>query len=156
MQMRVYTSTMKTSSISAAKTLAYLTTSATALCVLLSAEVVAPDDDTNEQLDIGFQKITTLGTPTKTDVTPTKHNTGDAAADTATAFDVTASEPTYGAANVDVVGRVGASSLGGWRYTPTLAEALCIGVSTSWGLRLFTAPGTAKALTVRLTFGEIE
>ena len=43
MQMRVYTSTMKTSSISAAKTLAYLTTSSNALCVLLSAEVVAPD-----------------------------------------------------------------------------------------------------------------
>lgn len=153
--MRVFTSTYKTGTITTAKTLAYITSPSTAIVKLLSAEVVAPDDDLNEQMDIALQKITSLGTPTATPITPSKHEAGDSAAGSTTKFDVTASEPTYGAANVDVIGRKGAPSLAGWNYSPLDKEELIIAPSTSWGLRLLTNLGTGKALTVRLTFGEV-
>lgn len=154
--MRVYTSSHKTAgNITTAKTLAYITSPSTAVCRLLRAEVVAPDEDINEQMDIGLQKITSLGTPTATTVTGTKHENGDAAAASTTKFDVTASEPTYGADNVDVVGRKGAPSLAGWVYAPSEKEELVIPPSTSWGLRLLTALGTGKKLTILLTWGEV-
>src|SRR5262245_8998228 len=142
--MRVYTSSIETSSINAAKTLSTIQNPNDQVCVILEAHVSAPDDDVNEQLDIAFQKITSLGSPTGTAVTPTKHMTGSPSAGVTTTMDVTASEPTYGAANVDVVGRQGASSLGGWHYTPTFQNALYMSPSENWGLRLLTAPGTAK------------
>ena len=154
--MRVYTSSHKTSgNISTAKTLAYITSPSTAVVRLLRAEVVAPDDDVNEQMDIGLQKITTLGTPTASSVTPTKHEAGDAAAGSTTKFDVTASEPTYGSADVDVVGRKGSPSLAGWSYMPSEKEELVIPPSTTWGLRLLTNLNTGKLLTILLTFGEV-
>jgi len=154
--MRVYTSSHKTSgSISTAKTLAYITSPSTAVVRLLRAEVVAPENDVNEQLDLCLQKITTLGTPTATTVTGSKHEAGDAAPAATTKFNVTASEPTYGSADVDVVGRKGAPSLAGWSYAPSEKEELVIPPSTSWGLRLLTAPDTGKVLTILLTWGEV-
>lgn len=70
-------------------------------------------------------------------------------------MDVTASEPTYGAANVNVIGHFGASSLGGYRYEPAIDERPEFSPSENWGLRLLTAPGTAKTLTVCFTFMEL-
>lgn len=153
--MRVYTATMKTSSGTGPKTFAYITTPSTMVAKILSAAVVAPDDDVNEQMDISIHKITSLGTPTATTITPTKHENGDAAAASTVKMDVTGSEPTYDSANTNVVGREGAPSLGGWRYQPSKGEELVIPPSTSWGIRLNTAFGTSRAVTVRLTFGEI-
>lgn len=153
--MRVYTSTIETVSTGAAKTLSTIQNPSDQVCQILEAHVVAPDDDTNEQLDIAFQKITSLGTPTGTAVTPTKHMTGSPAAGVTTTMDITASEPTYGAANVDVIGRQGASSLGGWHYQPPRGAELTLSPGENWGLRLLTAPGTSKTLTVQITFAEI-
>lgn len=154
--MRVYTSTHKTAAaISTAKTLAYITSPSTAVVRLLRAEVVAPEDDVNEQIDCCLQKITSLGTPTASTVTGSKHENGDAAPAATTKFNVTANEPTYGAADVDVIGRKGAPSLAGWTFAPGDKEELVIPPSTSWGLRLLTAPGTGKVLTILLTWGEV-
>ena len=154
--MRVYTSSHRTSgNISTAKTLAYITSPSTAVVKLLRAEVVAPDDDVNEQMDIGLQKITSLGTPTATTVTGSKHENGDASPAATTKFNVTASEPTYGSTDVDVVGRKGAPSLAGWAWVPGEKEELTIPPSTSWGLRLLTNLGTGKILTILLTWGEV-
>lgn len=153
MQMRVYTASIETASISAAKTLMSIQNPADQALVILSAEVVAPDDDTNEQLHIAFQRITSGAPGTGTAVTPAKTQTGDPASGVTCTADITASEPTYTASTEH--GMAGASSLGGWRYLPTLAEALTLSPSENIGLRLLTAPGTAKTLTVRVTFGEI-
>lgn len=152
---RYYTISTKTASFTAAKTLVLLRNPSDQVCMVVSAEVAAPDDDTNEQLDLGFNKVTTIGSPTGAAVVATPHENGIAASglDTSSLTELTAEPTTYSTSAI--VGRAGASSLGGWRYLPTRDEALTLSPSENWGLRLFTAMGTSKALTVRVTFAEI-
>ena len=153
--MRYYSVSMETSSISAAKTLLYLTTPNDMVVQIVSVEVVAPDDDTNEQMHCTLQRITTLGTPTATAQTAAPHASGDAAATVTIAGDVTASEPTY-TANTEI-GEAGAPSLTGYRQEwPDPHARPTVPPSSNIGLRLLTAPGTAKTLTVRMTFCEVD
>jgi hypothetical protein len=155
MQYRVYTVSHKTASTATARSLVNLVNNANICLVLLSAEVVAPDDDTNEQFDCVWQKITNNAAAAGTAVTPSKVANGDPASVATCLMDLTVEPTTYAAANVDAHGRAGAPSLGGWRYTPTEKEAKVLAPSEVYGLRLLTALGVAKALTVRVTFGEI-
>lgn len=152
--MRVYTATYKVTNVTTAlKTLMYFEVPTDLVVQLMSAEVSAPDDDTNEQMDIGIKEIGTLGTPTATTVTPAKHEKGDAASSVTVKADITASEPTY-TANTDV-GRIGATSLGGWRHEPSPDERLIMIPGSDWGILLNTGLDTDKDLTVRVTYAEI-
>ncbi len=150
-----YTMSGPTASFTTApRTLAYIEVATDVVVILISTEVVAPDNDTNEQLDIAWQRITTLGTPTATTIVPRVHQQGFTAAGSVTRLDVTASEPTTYTAATEI-GRAGASSLGGWRYEPAPEERIAMSPDSDWGLRILTTMGTAKILTVRFTFMEL-
>lgn len=150
---QVYEASIETVSAVSAKTLMYIEVATTVAVLLHYVEVTAAHNDTNEQLEITIQQITTLGTPTATTITPAKLVGGNAVPDSVVKGDVTASEPTY-TANTDI-GHMGASSLGGWRYDPAGGPKLEMSPNSDWGIRLVTAMGTAKALSVRMIFEEI-
>jgi hypothetical protein len=121
--------------------------------IIHSAEVVAPDDDTNEQLHITLQRLATVATPTGTTLVAAKHAQGDPVSACSVVGDVTAAEPTYDAGTR--IGESGASSLGGWRFEPVVAERPEIPPSEAMGLHIVTARGTSKTLTARITYEEV-
>lgn len=152
--MRIYTASLETASLATARSLMLLENPADTALLIMNASAVAPDDDTNEQLDITFQRITTFGTPTGTAVIPALNSPGDAASGVTVTADITASEPTY-TVNTEV-GHEGGPSVGnGWRYDPLVLERMMeVSPNTDIGLRLLTAT-TARTLVVRITFMEI-
>lgn len=155
----VYSAAYRISGNTAAKTLMYLTAPATGVVEILSASVTNESNETNEQIACALQRITNLGNPTATTVTPADHESLSAAASSTVKANVTASEPTYGAISqgADIVGAFGlegAASLGGWYFDPTPEERVLVPPSGSLGLRLLNAI-TSADLVVRLTFREI-
>ena len=150
----VYELSATITGVAAAKTLAYLTTPSSKCIEILSASVTNGTNETNEQLECFFQRISALGTPTATTVTPAPTEPGDQATGVTAKVNVTASEPTY-AANTNS-GDEGFPSLGGWRYQPMPEERVIVAPSTSIGLQLKTAPalGAFDAM-VRIVYREI-
>jgi hypothetical protein len=148
----VYTAQVSISALAAAKTLMYVTAPADKVVEILSAEVSNKSNETNEQLECTFQRVTTLGTPTATTLTPSKHENGDQAAGSTVKGDVTASEPTYGT-NTEI-GRAGFASLAGWRFDPVPEERPIIPGQGTLGLRMLSTP-TAFDAVVRITFREV-
>jgi|ERR1043166_9656239 hypothetical protein len=148
----VYTAYTRISANTAAKTLAYITAASTHVVAITSASVTNESNENNEQILCVWQRITTLGTPTATTLTPSKQESGDQAAACTVKGNVTASEPTY-TANTEIGGE-GAASLNGWFYNPAPEERCVIPPSASMGLRLINAM-TAADLVVRITFMEI-
>lgn len=149
----VYTSSLKCTSVAAAKTLAYWTVPADAVMELISVFIGSPDNDTNEQLEALIQKITTLGTPSKTDVTPAPAELGDQAASITTHFNVTASEPTF-TSNTEW-GYQSFATLGGYIYEPVPEERPIFSPGTSHALRLIGTPGSSSSFIVKVSFREI-
>jgi len=148
----VYTANIKISGLAAAKTLMYITVPADKVVEILSASTTNATNETNEQIECTLQRVTTLGTPTATTLTPAKHEPGDQVAGSTVKGNVTASEPTYTADTE--IGREGASSLGGWYFDPTPEERPIIPGQATMGLRILAAP-TAFDAIIRLTFREI-
>lgn len=148
----VYTAGGKISGVTAAKTLFYLTAPTNNCVRILSAYVTNSNNETNEQCEIAWQAIGTLGSPTATALTPTKHNGGDQAASTTAALNVTASEPTY-SSNTQLA-YYGFASLNGYAFQPTPDEAPILKGGVSWGLRLLNNPSSVD-LVVNVTFEEI-
>jgi hypothetical protein len=142
------------SGLAAAKTLAFLTAPASKVIEILSASVTNATNETNEQLECFFQRITTLGTPTATTVTPAPTEPGDQATGATAKINCT-SEPTTYTANTNF-GDEGFPSLGGWRYQPVPEERLYVAPGASIGLQLKTSPalGAFDAL-VRIVYREI-
>ncbi len=156
----VYRANFRIAAVTSARTLLYITAPASVCVDILNARITNESNETNEQLLAAWQRITTLGTPTATTITPTKSESGDQAAASTVKANVTASEPTYGAsaqgaAIVDVEGLMGFASLSGYFYQPTPEERLTIKVGESWGLRLL-APSAPVSfdLCVEVTFQE--
>lgn len=154
----VYRANYRISANTAAKTLIYITAASGKPVDILSACVTNESNETNEQFLCCLQRVTSLGTPTATSVTPTKSEYNDQSAASTVKANVTASEPTYGAngqgaAIVDAVGLMGFPSLSGWFYQPTPEERLTIASGDTWGLRLLNAI-TSSDLCVEITFQE--
>lgn len=147
----MYTATYRISGLNAAKTLMYITAPSNKNIRLFSASVTDETNETNEQLICTFQRISSLGTPTATAVTPAPHETGDQAASATVKANVTASEPSF--ASDTELGREGFSSLGGWYFDPTPEERPVFAGGASWGIRILNAPTSFDAV-VRVTFCE--
>lgn len=155
----VYTAAYRIATVTTGKTLIYLTVASNKVVEILSASVTNESNETNEQLLCGLQRVSSLGTPTATTVTPKPHETGDQAASSTVKANVTASEPTYPAISqgADIPGAFGLegfSSLGGWYYDPTPEERLIVPGGETLGLRLVNTASSLD-LVVRLTFREI-
>jgi hypothetical protein len=154
----VYGANYRIAGVTTGKTLLYITVPSTIVVDILSCYVTNESNETNEQLLCCLQRVTTLGTPTATTITPTKAEKGDQAAASTVKANVTASEPTYGAiaqggAIVDADGLQGFPSLSGWAYQPTPEERQTIAPGDTWGLRLVNTI-TSADLCVQLNFQE--
>lgn len=149
----VYTAQVQALTQTAGKTLIYVTAPATAVVEILSASITDVDNETNEQLEACLQRVSSLGTPTGTALTPSETENGDQAAASTVVGNVTASEPTYGANTQH--GKEGFPSLGGYRYQPVPEERILIPPSGTVGLRLLTSTFTSRGLNAQVVFREI-
>lgn len=148
----VYTATATISGLNASKTLMYLTAPSGKPIQILSAHIGNSSNETNEQLLATFKRVSSLGTPTATTITPAKHELGDQAAGATVKANVTASEPTY-SANSEF-GRRAFASLNGYDFQPTPEEQPLIQGGETVGLVMESAPTSFDAV-VAVTFREI-
>ena len=150
----VYRASGTVSAVTTAKTLLYLTTPSTAVIEILRASITCQDEDTSEQIFAHLSRIATLGTPTKTDITPKPTEEGSSASGTTAHLNVTASEPTYDAIG-DSIHSGGANKLASWEYVPLPEERPIISPSDSVGLALVDAIATSSDLTVEILYREL-
>lgn len=148
----VYTAEFTMSALAAARTLMFLTAPSDAVIEIISVNVTQDNVDTNEQYDISLTRISTLGTPTATSVTPEKTEQGASAAGSTVKASVTASEPSYASVDHD---HQGVSNLAGYEYFPPPESRVTVSPGGSIGVRLLAAPATAANVTVQMTFREI-
>lgn len=149
----VYTSVIKIAGLNAAKTLIYITAPSSRTLEIISASVGNSGSNvTNQQLEATFQRITTLGTPTGTSITPSPQETNDAAASATVVGNVTASEPTY--TSGVVFDQQGFASLAGYQHAPVPEERIIVPPSASLGLRMLSIP-TAFDADVKLVHREV-
>lgn len=147
----VYCSTFPITGLAAARTLMILTAPAGRCVEILSASVTDESNATNFQLGCSIDRVSSLGSPTATPVTPVPTEAGDQAAGATVVANVTASEPTYGA----VCYREGAAAVQGWRFDPLNAEErVVVAPGASVGLRLLSTPASFNAVA-RITHREI-
>ena len=135
MAVGVYSAEYTLAALAAAKTLMYQTAPADAVCEIMSAHVTNATNETNEQFEVKFHRIATLGTPTGTAVVPGPHHSGSTATGVTMKANITASEPTYGAVNVNEFGLQGAATLGGWHFEPPPDERPANSPAGNIGLR---------------------
>jgi hypothetical protein len=119
---------------------------------ILRARVSNANNETFEQAEFSLHRITTLGTPTATTVTPVKHEKGSPAAASTVKGNVTASEPTY--ETDGPIDAQGVSTANGWIFDPLPEERPVISPSESHGVRLLSNIASTN-LKVSLTFREI-
>lgn len=149
----VYTAVVGVSSLSATKTLIYITAGSAIVVEIISAWITNKTNETNEQLEACLRRVSSLGTPTATTLTPSKQEAGDQSAASTVKGNVTASEPTY-SSNTDM-GYEGFSSLGGYRYDPMPEERPIIAPSATVGLVMVTSSFTAFDCEAGIVFREI-
>lgn len=148
----VYTATIGISSLSGQKTLMYLTTPSTMVVELLSAAITNKSNNSNEQLEAGFYRITSLGSPTKTDITAVAHESSSPSTAVTVAGNVTASEPTYASNPAHAEAW---SNLIGYHYDPIPESRVTVPPSSSIGLRITETPATAFDAVITITYREI-
>src|SRR6516162_3863695 len=142
----VYTTAGKCAGITAARTLGYLTAPSAAVVELLSLTVTNESNATNFQFEIAVKRITTLGTPSATSVTPSPHEAGDQAAGSTTKINCTSEPTTYGV----TIPQEGAASLVGYRWEPlTDLERIYVAPSANIGFYLATTPGASTDFDIR-------
>lgn len=147
----VYTAYIDITGISTNKTLMLIQSPSTAVVEIIGIHVTNLDVETSEQLSIGLFKVSTLGSPSGTSVTPEKHETGDAAA-AATLTGNLSVEPTAYATNP--IDKQGVNNLAGYHYDPIPEERPIVAPSGAMGVRLLVSP-TSFNCSVMVVFREI-
>lgn len=153
-----YTASYQITGVNASKTLLYITAPSTAVVELFSAKVTNANIAAIENLDIGIAKITTLGTPTATTLTPKPTEGGSNASGSTVKGNVTGSEPTYevdGSSIAQFVDRQGFNNQVGYFYDPLPEERQVVAPSATYGIKLFTSPTNTYTLNVEITYREI-
>lgn len=147
----VYTAYYDISAISTAKTLMLLTAPSTAVLEILGVHVTNLDVETSEQLSIGLHRVTTIGAPTGTSVTPEKHENGDATAAATVLANLTAEPTTYA---TNPINKQGVNNVAGYHYDPMPEERPTVPPSGAIGVRLLVAPAAFNA-SVMIVYREI-
>jgi len=148
----VFTATITISGLNSGRTLMYLTAPSDKVFKILSAHIGNSSNETNEQCLACFKRVSSLGTPTASNVTPAKHEAGDQASGGTVKGNVTASEPTY-SSNTEF-GRQAFASLNGYHFQPTPEEQPTVKGGETVGLVLENSP-TAFDAVVTVTYQEI-
>jgi hypothetical protein len=147
----VYTASIDISSFASAKTLMLIRTPSTAVIELLNVHVTNLDVEVSEQLSIGLFRVSTIGSPTGTAITPEKHETGDAASAATVTGNLTVEPTSYATVPID---KQGTNNLAGYHYDPIPEERPIIPPSSGIGVRMLVAP-TAFNCSIKVTFREI-
>ena len=106
---------------------------------------------TNQQLEAILARVSVLGSPVGTAITPNPEEVGDKAADSTVTGGLTTDITTYGV-NLD---HQGFASLGGYQYAPVPEERALIPPAGAGILRLPVAPGVAFDAVCQVKFREI-
>ena len=149
----VYEASLLCSAVTTDRTLLYLTAPSGKTVEVLSAAITDASNTTNAQIEGVIQKITTLGSPTGTSITPTKTEQGDQASGSTVVGNITGSEPSYTAGVLQ--GHEGFSNLGGWYYSPIPEERMYIAGGDSWGIRILDTVPSSTDFVVRIRYREI-
>lgn len=149
---RGYRVTLPTSAmaVTTARTLIYVTAPSNGAVLISRGQATQANLTGTDQLYAALQRITTLGTPTATSITPKPIGKHGAALFTAKG-NVTASEPTYTADDDD--GLEGYHIRSGWYYKPD--HGLIVEAGASAGLRLLSAPPSSMNVLTWLTVWEL-
>lgn len=147
----VYTVEIKLSAWASAKGAMLLTAPATKAAEILSAQIGnAGSNVTNQQLEAALARVSVLGSPVGTAVTPNPEENGDQASGVTCTGGLTTDVTTKGV-NLD---HQGFPSLGGYQFAPVPEERPIIPPSGSAILFLVVAP-TAYDAVVQVKFREI-
>lgn len=149
---RGYRVTLPTSAmaVTTARTLIYVTAPSNGAILISRGQATQGNQTGDEQLYCALQRITTLGTPTATTITPKPLGKHGAALFTAKG-NVTASEPTFTADDED--GLEGYHIRSGWYYKP--GHGLIVEASASAALRLLSAPPSSMDVLTFLIVHEL-
>lgn len=148
----VYEGNILISGLNALKTLLLMEIPSGKCVEILSASITNESNGTNQQLAAGFYKVTTLGTPAGTSVTPAQNEQGDQASALTVLGNLSAEPTTYSSI---FLGLMGFASLAGYQYAPVPEERIIMSPSSNWGLRLVDTAPTAFDASVRVSWREI-
>lgn len=164
---RIYTYNYRISLLGAARTLMYVTAGNFPV-EILSASITQDSTNAAQMLTAGIGRVTTLGTPTATTITPSRNDQGSFTPTTGNLVvkaNVTASEPTYGAVAagaqiVDWWNVFAFSSTSGWYFTPYLNDPsrrnpIIILPGDTYGLKLLSAPSGTPSFAVEMIVNEL-
>lgn len=153
----VYTAEIKLTAWAGTKSMILIEAPSLKAVELISAHIGCVGTNvTNQQLEAKISRVTTLGSPTGTAITPTPEEIGDKAADSTVlsvantnGTDVTTISAT---ASLD---HQGFASLAGYQYAPVPEERGLIPPAGNAVLYLPVAPGVASDMVVQVKFREI-
>jgi hypothetical protein len=147
----VYTVNTEASGVVAAKTLLFVQAPPNRVLEIYSACVSNKTNETNEQCECVFQKITSFGVPIGINAIISPHETGDQASTAIASGNLTANEPTYATKQY---GKEGIPSLGGWKFDPIPECRITLAPSEAAGIRILNAPASLD-LNISCTYREI-
>lgn len=147
----VYTAHYDIAGISSAKTLMLLTAPSSAVLEIIGVHTTNLDVETSEQLSIGLYRVSTIGSPTGTSVTPEKHEAGDAVAAATVLANLSAEPTTYASNPID---KQGVNNLAGYHYDPIPEERPIVAPSAAIGVRLLVAPSSFNC-SIMIIYREI-
>lgn len=137
----------------AATTMLWITAPSDAVVEIISTTFTFPNNDTNEQHECTWQRITAIGPAAGAAVVPNPTESGTGAFGGVCTVNLTGEPTTYTSATEH--GYMGFPSLGGYIWEPVPEERLFMSPSSEHGFRLITAPGAAVDVIVRCVFREI-
>lgn len=147
----VYTAEIKLSAWASAKPVILIQAPALKAVEIISAQIGgAGSNVTNQQLEASLARVTTLGSPVGTAITPNPEEVGDQASGSTVTGGLTTDVTTKGVS----LDHQGFPSLGGYQYAPVPEERALIPPAGSAVLYLPVAP-TAYDAVVQVKYREI-
>ena len=147
----VYTAEFQVS-VSAAKTLMFLTNASDMVLEILEASIGITDVDATEQMNASLTHVTDATSAAGSAVVPAKHEQGDVVSSVTALADLSVEPTSYAAVDID---HQGFSSVEGYHYEPIPEDRPIVSPSASIGVRLLDAPSGATVMTMQIKFREI-
>ena len=151
----VYTAELKTASLASAKPLILLTAATNKPLEIISAHAGNTGSNvTNQQVELAIARVTTLGSPTGTAITPNPEEVNDQASSaTVTGIaDANGTDVTTKGVKLD---HQGCSSLAGYQFAPVPEERPLVAGGASVVFYFVAAPGVAYDCVYQIKYREI-
>ena len=139
-------------SVSAAKTLMFLTNASDMVLEILEASISITNVDATEQMNAELTHVTNAASAAGTSVIPAKHEQGDVASSVTPLANLTVEPTAYEGESID---HDGFASVEGYHYEPIPESRPTVSPSASIGLRLLDAPAGATVMVAKIVYREI-